>query len=51
MKIHVKLNIKTIIVLIIIVLLLIFFACYTPDDPLRIGFWDQSKWDNCAWGD
>ena len=51
MRIKVKFNSLIIIVLIIVSLLLFFFTCYTPDNPLRIGYWDQSEWDNCAWGD
>ena len=51
MKAKVKFNFKTIIVLIVIVFFLIFFACNVTKNPLRIGYWDQCEWDNCAWGE
>ena len=51
MKIHAKISLKTIVVLIVMVLLLGFITCYTPDPPLRIGYWDQGTWDVDAWGE
>ena len=50
MKIRIKISLKTIVELCILTLLLVFMTCQ-PEEPLRIGIWDQSNWDVDAWGD
>ena len=50
MKIRAKISLKTIVVICILTLLLVFMTCQ-PGEPLRIGIWDQSKWDVDAWGE
>ncbi|MBN2443384.1 MAG: hypothetical protein JXJ04_18630 [Spirochaetales bacterium] len=51
MKIKININLKTIVVLFVMAILFAVAACVIEDDPLRIGRWDQVKWDNAAWGE
>ena len=50
MKIHAKINFKSIIILVLLLFVISFVTCYTPE-ILKIGVWDEGVWDQDAWGE